>query len=159
MTGVQTCALPIFGAVKQGADVPVAIAAINKEIKGQVVSVGPAADSSTRAFPVEVLLENRQGNIKAGMVASLKLSSGVSKNAVTVPPNAVLDKNGAHSVFVVEEGKAREITVKTGIATEKLIEIKEGLKEGQSVIVSGNRLVSDGQKVKVVKGSGGGQSA
>jgi RND family efflux transporter MFP subunit len=140
-----------IGAVKQGADVLITISAINEDVKGKVVSMGPAIDSSTRAFPVEILLDNKQGNIKAGMVASLKLSSGVSKNAVTVPPDAVLEKDGAHSVFVVEEDTARELTVKTGIATEKLVEIKEGLKKDQNVIVSGNRLVSDGQKVKVVK--------
>lgn len=144
--------------VKPGAKVSVNIDVLGKTVTGTVASVGPRSDSSTRAFPVEIRLDNKQGDIKPGMVASLKLPAGVSKGALSVPADAVIERDGAYYLFVVENGVAKEKQVKTGIITDQLAEIKEGLSAGQTVIVSGNRLVADGQKIKVVNKAGGGKS-
>lgn len=135
--------------IKPGAEVPVTINSLNKTFKGTVASIGPKADPATRAFPVEIQLNNEQGEIKAGMVADLRLETGLSKGTVAVPADALLERNGQYWVFVVEDGKAKEITVKKGIVADQLVEIKDGLKAGQDVIVRGNHLVTDGQKVNV----------
>ncbi len=135
--------------IKPGAEVPVTINSLNKTFKGTVSSIGPKADPATRAFPVEIQLNNEQGEIKAGMVADLRLETGLSKGTVAVPADALLERNGQYWVFVVEDGKAKEITVKKGIVADQLVEIKDGLKAGQDVIVRGNHLVTDGQKVNV----------
>ena len=140
----------VIVSIKPGAEVPVIINSLNKTVTGTVISVAPKADSTTRAFPVEIQINNEQGDIKAGMVAQLALATGVSKGAVTVPADALLERDGQYSVFVVEDGKAKEISVKKGITSGELVEIKEGLQEGQAVILSGNHLVTDGQKVEVV---------
>ena len=144
--------------VKTGAEVPVSIDVLEKTVSGAVVSVGPQSDPSTRAFPVEIVLDNKQGEIRPGMVASLKLPVGTSKGAVSLPADAVIERDGIYYVFVLEDNTAREKQVTTGIITDQLVEIKEGVTEGQTVIVNGNRLVNDGQKVKVVNPAGGGQS-
>lgn len=144
--------------VKSGAAVPVSIDVLKKTVSGNVVSVGPQSDPSTRAFPVEIILDNKKEEIRPGMVASLKLPVGTSKGAVSLPADAVIEREGIYYVFVLEDNTAREKRVKTGIITDQLVEIKEGVSKGQTVIVNGNRLVTDGQKVKVVHPSGGGQS-
>lgn len=144
--------------VKTGAEVPVSIDSLEKTVTGAVVSVGPQSDPSTRAFPVEIVLNNEQQEIRPGMVASLKLPVGTSKGAVSLPADAVIERDGLYYVFVLEDNIAREKQVTTGIITDQLVEIKEGVSEGQTVIVNGNRLVNDGQKVKVVQPAGGGQS-
>lgn len=136
--------------IKPGTEVPVIIKSLNKTVTGTVVSIAPKADPTTRAFPVEIQLNNEQGDIKAGMVADLHLETGISKGAVVLPADALLERDGQYSVFVVEDGKAKEISVKKGITSSELVEIKEGLKEGQAVILSGNHLVTDGQMVEVV---------
>ena len=148
----------VISSIQKGLQVPVSIGVLGKTVSGTVVSVGPQSDSSTRAFPVEITLDNKQGDIRPGMVANLKLSVGISKGAVSVPADAVIERDGVYYVFTLENGKAREKQVKTGITTDKLVEIKEGVAKGQTVIVKGNRLVTDGQKVKVVNAAGGGQS-
>lgn len=145
----------VVGAIKPGAEIPVEINALQKTVRGTVTSVAPQADLATRAFPAEILLDNQQGEIKAGMVARLLLETGVSKGTVVVPADAVLERDGQYYVFILEDGVAREIPVKTGVHSGQLTEIVEGLHEGQEVIVSGNRLVVDGQKVEVVNSQGG----
>lgn len=144
-----------ISAIKPGGEVPVVINALGKNFTGVVTSVGPKADPVTRAFPVEIKLANQQGEIKSGMVAGLLLSTGLSAGVVAVPVDAVMEREGQFSVFVVEDGRVREIGVKVGITAGQLTEIKEGLEAGQEVVVKGNRLVADGQQVRVVNGPGG----
>lgn len=144
-----------IGYVKPGLEVPVTINSLGKQYTGTVTSVGPKADPVTRAFPVEINLDNKEGAIKPGMVADLLLSTGTSKGAVAVPVEAVMEREGQFTVFVVEDGQAKEVSVKVGVSAGQLTEIKEGIKEGQPVIVKGNRLVVDGQSVRVVEGPGG----
>lgn len=136
--------------IKPGVEVPVIINSLNKTVTGTILSIAPKADPTTRAFPVEIQLKNEQGDIKAGMVANFSLDTGISKGAVVLPATALLERDGQYSVYVVENGKAKEIAVKKGISSGQLVEIKEGVQEGQDIIVSGNHLVTDGQKVEVV---------
>jgi len=144
-----------ISSVKPGLEVPVTINSLGKQYTGTITSVGPKADPVTRAFPVEIKLDNKEGAIKSGMVADLLLSTGTSKGAVAVPVDAVMEREGQFTVFVVEGGQAKEVSVKVGVSAGQLTEIKEGIKEGQAVIVKGNRLVVDGQSVKVIDGPGG----
>lgn len=145
----------VVDSIKVGSQVPVTINAINQTVKGTVLSVAPKADTATRAFAVEIQLPNAKGDIKPGMVAKLNLSTGTSASVLALPVDAVLERDGQYSVFIVEGGKAKEVSVKVGVTSGELTEIKSGLKEGQTVIVTGNRLVGEGQKVKVVKELGG----
>lgn len=57
--------------------------------------------------------------------------------------------------MAVEDGMAKEIAVKTGLSSAELVEITEGLTAGQDIILKGNHLVADGQKVEVVNAQGG----
>lgn len=148
----------VISAIRPGVEIPVEISALNKTVTGTVAAIAPQADPATRAFPVEICLNNKEGDIKAGMVASLRLETGISQGAVAVPADAVLERDGQYSVFLLIDGMAKETPVKTGISSGQLTEIKEGVQKGQEVIVSGNRLVTDGQKVKVVNGQGGGSN-
>jgi len=56
--------------------------------------------------------------------------------AVMIPQRAVVTAAGLSKVFVVENGKAVERIVKTGATDGELIEIAEGLKEGETVATS-----------------------
>lgn len=145
----------VVDSIKQGTKVPVTINALEKTVNGTVLSVAPKADPATRAFAVEIQLPNEKDEIKPGMVARLNLSTGTSTGVLALPVDAVLERDGQYSVFIVEEGKAKEVFVKVGVTSGDLTEIKSGLQAGQTVIVKGNRLVADGQKVKVVKELGG----
>lgn len=144
-----------IGYVNPGLEVPVTINSLGKQYTGTVTSVGPKADPVTRAFPVEIKLDNKEGAIKSGMVADLLLSIGTSKDVVAVPVEAVMEREGQFTVFVVEDGQAKEISVKVGVSAGQLTEIKEGIKEGQPVIVKGNRLIVSGQSIRVVGDQGG----
>lgn len=98
----------------------------------QVLAPIPA-DSASRFIigsylTAEILLDRHQG--------------------LSVPRSAVLsDQHGAY-VFTVADGKAKRVTVTTGIEQDGWVEITQGLKAGERVVVSGNYELSDGMPVR-----------
>lgn len=140
----------IVGRVALGQEVTVYIKALNETVVGKIRSIAPQMDNVTKAFPAEVEISNVGAEIPAGMVAKVNISTGHIKDAVVVPAEAVLKKNGLHKIFVLEDGIAKERQVTVGETTFDKTRILEGLKEDEQIIVAGNRLVSDGQKVQVV---------
>lgn len=140
----------VVNTIKPGTKVPVTIASLNKSLEGTVTAVAPKADSTTMGYPVEVSIANSDGEIKPGMTVKIDLFTGALQKIIAVPVDAVIEQDGQHLVYIVEDGKAKEVFVETGVANDSQIEITQGLEEGQSVVVQGNRLLSDEQQVKVV---------
>ncbi|MDF9407721.1 efflux RND transporter periplasmic adaptor subunit [Pelotomaculum isophthalicicum JI] len=146
----------VVNAIKTGGKVPVAIDSLHKSVEGTVTAIAPKADSTTMGYPVEIAVANPAGEIKPGMTVKINLSTGTLQNVITIPVDAVIEKGGQHVVYVVENNQAKEIYVETGVSNESQAEITKGLEEGQIVVVQGNRLLSDGQKVKVITRQEGG---
>jgi multidrug efflux pump subunit AcrA (membrane-fusion protein) len=69
---------------------------------------------------------------------------------ITVPKDAVLIKKHGNVVYVVKEGKAEERLVKVGVTNGDRVEITEGLKEGETVVTSGQNMLTEGSAVKIL---------
>ncbi|MCL2766752.1 MAG: efflux RND transporter periplasmic adaptor subunit, partial [Peptococcaceae bacterium] len=137
----------IIGNISRGSNITMTVTALDREITGRVSAISPTIDNLSKAFPVEITVNNPQGDMRAGMVVRLSLLSGVANNVLALPTDAILEKNGVKHVFVLEDDTAREVVVSTGFISDTMSEITEGLQEGQIIITSGNQLLKDGQKV------------
>jgi membrane fusion protein, copper/silver efflux system len=73
---------------------------------------------------------------------------------VLVPKDALIQRGGKAVVFVVVDGRARQVEVPAGLSDDKNVEIPSGIKAGDQVIVAGQATVNDNDPVRV---SGGGQ--
>jgi len=140
----------VVNAIKPGTNVSITIASLNKSVEGTVTAVAPKADSTTMGYPVEVTIANPDGEIKPGMTVKIDLLTGALQKIIAVPVDAVIEQDGQHIVYIVEDSKAREVYVETGVSNNSQIEITKGLEEGQSLVVQGNRRLSDEQQVKMV---------
>jgi RND family efflux transporter MFP subunit len=126
--------------------------------QGTVTEIAPAADQRTRIFEISVTVDNADGALRPGMVASLDVSQTMlaAGQMVVVPITAVVQADsGAFGVYTVEtaaEGgsMARLRTVETGQILGNRITISSGLAAGEQVIVSGTAQVGDKQPVKIV---------
>lgn len=144
----------LVSTVSVGQKVDVHVNALGKSYEGVIKSIAPKVDNMTRAFPVEIIIANTEGDILAGMVAKLRLSVGQAKDAVVVPAQAVLENNGQHRVYVVEDDVAHLREVEVGIVGNNQIQIVSGIAANDQVITAGNRMVGDGQRVAIVKTTG-----
>ena len=121
---------------------------------GTVLRVAAAADSSTRKFPVQVEIENRDGHLMPGMVATVDLDLGSRKLALLVPHDAVFDEFGLSFVYVVHgepEGgsvvRRRRIVVQGVPFQPGTLEVTEGLSAGERIATTSLRQLSDGSRI------------
>ncbi len=120
--------------------------------RGIVDNTATAANPVTRTFKVEARIDNRDGSLRSGMIASLRILLDESV-AMVVPVEALLDPAESESaVFVVAGGIARRRAVSLGERWDREVEVLSGLRPGDAVIVSGQERVADGQSVQVHRG-------
>src|SRR5215813_7344399 len=124
-------------AVRTGQTIYVTVDAFpNRTFTGRVVRIGPSLDEKTRALTVEAEVANSGNLLRPGMFAKSRLITSANAPAVMVPQRAVVPVAGLNKVFVIENGKAVERVVKTGATDGDLIEIVEGVKDGEAVATS-----------------------
>jgi RND family efflux transporter MFP subunit len=121
-------------AVRTGLMISVAVDAFpHRTFTGRVVRIGPSLDERTRALTVEAEVANSGNLLRPGMFAKSRLITSANAPVVMVPQRAVQPAAGQSKVFVIENGKAVERIVKTGATDGDLIEIAEGVKDGETV--------------------------
>ena len=119
----------------------------DKLFHGKVAYVSPAVDQATRTFPVEVLVDNRDRSLKPGFFAKGTVLTRVDDNVMAAPDDAVSTLAGVSTVFVIEDGKARQQQVTLGLRKDKAIEILEGLKGGEILATSNVNQLATGTNV------------
>ena len=138
------------GAVRKGMKVFVKVEAYPGNVfEGSLVRVSPSLDPKTRALPIEVAFPNKDGILKPGFFAKGKVVTKSADKAVFVPEEALIAFAGIKKVFVIENGEASERIVKVGERIENLLEITEGVKEGEVIATSSLNKISTGIKVEV----------
>ena len=123
-----------------------------EEMHGQVTLLGRSSDTTNRTVEVWVTLGNEDGKLRANGAAQVTVFANSKVDAIVVPASAVtLETSDADegTVMVVDaENVAHETKVKIGIRTPEKMEIVEGLKGGETVVVEGNSALPDGTKVE-----------
>jgi len=121
----------------------------DKVFEGKVERINSALDLATRTLQAEIHIPNRDGILKPGMFAKLEIVLAEKPHALVVPVEAVLEERGARFVFLVKGDQAFRKDVVTGIQQERVVEILDGLKEGDEVIIRGQESAKDGAPVRV----------
>jgi RND family efflux transporter MFP subunit len=145
-----------LGKIEQGT--PARITAVNGvELTGKVRMVGPTVDPRNRTAIVYVDLASPEDNgprAIAGMFARGEFILGNSQ-ALTVPQQAVVLRDGFSYVFrLTPENRVQQVKVRTGRRIGDRVEILEGIKPDEPVVVSGAGFLNDGDLVRVAAGNG-----
>jgi membrane fusion protein, multidrug efflux system len=138
-----------LGEVQTGQKIDVKVAAYPKEtFKGEVFFVAPQVDTTTRTVMVKARIANGDFRLKPGMFARLDLTLKIKDDAVVIPEAAVILNGDAVCVFIVDSQTNAQIRmVKTGVRMAGQVEITDGLKGGELVIVEGYQKTPPGAKV------------
>ena len=143
----------VVNKIKEGQEAEISVPAVfDGYIKSTIGYISPTADPMNKLYTVRLYLDNKEYGIRPGMTGSVKLSLDSVDEAIVIKSDAVLDKDGKKIVYIVENDMAVEKEVETGLDTGELIEIISGINQGDSVIIEGQHYVSDGARVKVVRG-------
>ena len=139
-----------IGLVEPGATATVRINAYpDKTFEGKVSYVYPTLNADTRTVPVRVELANPGLLLKPAMFAQVELPVAAKGSVVTVPTSAVID-SGTRQIVLVQKGEGRfePREVKLGARSDAAIEVMEGVKDGEQVVVAANFLIDAESNLK-----------
>ena len=114
---------------------------------GKVAMVENSVDSTTGMVTVRGIMDNANETLWPGILVATKLTIR-TENAVVLPTVAVQRSQSGNYVFVVKEGVAKVQPVKVDRTLQGQSVITEGLSGGESVVVDGQLLLSDGTRVE-----------
>ncbi|MGN0049176.1 MAG: efflux RND transporter periplasmic adaptor subunit [Bacteroides sp.] len=140
-----------FTQVKKGAPVSVKMDVYgDEEFEGRISLVYPTIDATTRTFPVEVQLTNRDQRVRPGMFARVTLNFG-TKDHVVVPDMAIVKRAGSGDrfVYVYKDGKVSYQQVELGRRMDTEYELISGVENNAQVVVAGQTKLYDGAEVDV----------
>jgi membrane fusion protein (multidrug efflux system) len=126
---------------------------IRNDLTGIISSIDPAADPITRKVKVEITFDNKDKELIPGTFVEIEIPlSSLEKThpeSVFIPLRAVTIAQNESYVFVNSGGKARKINVVTGKTEGVLIEILDGLHDGDELIVEGAKNLENGEQIEI----------
>ncbi len=142
-------------AVRGIKEVDISFSAIpGRQFTGRKTYLGVETEPRARVYRLELEVDNFEGLIRPGMLASTTVIRGIHRDAILVPLFAVIPRERDRIVFLEEDGVARRRVVETGILIgakieDAKVEITKGLRAGENLIVLGQRQVEDGDPVVI----------
>ena len=123
----------------------------DKQFKGRVNLLFPNVEEKTRTLQAEALVPNANHLLKPGFFARTLIYTSAPRTVVLAPITALLYDNAIIRIFVVNGDKASERVVKIGGKYGEYVEVLEGLKEKEEIVVIGQNNLSEGVKVNVAR--------
>ncbi|MBN1398383.1 MAG: efflux RND transporter periplasmic adaptor subunit [Bacteroidetes bacterium] len=137
----------------------------DKEYSGRVSKINTAIDQTSKTLEVEIVLVTKDRDIKSGLFGEYFIETKNIIGSLVIPENALIPQTeiqidretGLQNtlkrffLYVIENQTAKMKEVKTGISNNGQIQITEGLNAGDSVIIVGQNIVKEGQKVNVIE--------
>jgi RND family efflux transporter MFP subunit len=132
-----------------GESVKVQVQALDEETEGKVSRFADSLDRQTRTMETEIDFDNRSGHLIPGMYTKTRLSLRETKNALTIPLEAVSRNGEEATVLAVNaENVVGERKVRLGVEDSTRIEVLSGLSEGERVIIGNRSEYHNGEKIQ-----------
>jgi membrane fusion protein, heavy metal efflux system len=128
--------------VRNGQEVKLTVTAFpGSTFSGRVILISTVVDPDTRTVKVRTEVPNPDGRLKPDMFANVQIVTDLNRSAISIPQSAVLDDGGKSVVFVAENDGYKKRVVTEGIKGNDRVEIIDGLKAGDKVVIKGNYLL------------------
>jgi RND family efflux transporter MFP subunit len=138
-----------IGRIRKGQEAILRVGSLpGREFRGTVRVVNQTADPLNKKFGVEVVVDNPDGALRPGTFGDVVFEVASHENALIVPQIAVLENS---YVFVAEGNKAVKKNVVLGLQNTTMVEVLNGLAEGDLAIVEGNFGLEEGAPIEVLK--------
>ena len=136
--------------LKAGQAVQLTVDALpGKVFDGRIDRVSPVVDSGSGTFRVICAFDGG-GVLQPGMFGRIRINYDQRANALVIPRTALLDDGGTPAVFTVKAGKAARAELKLGYVDGEWVEVREGLRAGDPVVVAGKSALREGSAVQVI---------
>ena len=118
---------------------------------GNVKLINPRIDVQSGTVKVTIETYDESLRMKPGMFVEVRIIIGQKENVLVIPRKAILYKQNKTFVFLVNQMQTEQREITLGLLEEDLVEIVDGLVEGDMIVTVGIESLKDGQRVKVVQ--------
>jgi membrane fusion protein (multidrug efflux system) len=122
----------------------------DRTFPGEIAAIDPAIDPVGRSIAVRAALPNRDGLLRPGLFARVRLTLREEPQAIMVPEAAIVPFGGRMLVMKVVDGKAQPQPVMLGLRREGRVQVTEGLAPGDVVVTAGQMKLQPGAAVAVL---------
>ncbi len=120
-------------------------------IRGEVSELSPIISTETRTFAGKLKISNSDLKLRPGMFVKANIITAQKDSAIVISKKIIMSGNRGKYVFVVgRNSSADDRRITTGIDNQDYIEVLEGLKPNDRIIIKGFETLRDGSKVKVI---------
>jgi membrane fusion protein (multidrug efflux system) len=128
--------------IEKDAPAQVSLDAAGVLIDGAVSYVGIEASPANGKFTVEVMVENPDLLLRAGVVARARVRKAVHGDVIAIPRDAIVRTPDGLRVYVVEEDRAIPRSIELGADQGLMVEVRRGLVPGDRLVVRGQRQLA-----------------
>lgn len=122
-------------------------------LRGKVIKIAPVAKEITSTLGVnqkrvQIIIELEDGTLlKPNYDVDIKITTESKNDIIVVPESAVFDYEGGTCVFVVQDEKAIIRKITKGLEGDGLLEVMEGLAEGETILVKPDNSIKEGIRI------------
>ena len=141
------------GKIRKGQKAQFIVSALeNKLYSGKITNINPVADIISRTYEAKIQVENKNIELKPGMVCDVNFTQTDGKSSLLIPYQAVSkDADGKSFVFIVNKNSmhVKKQIVETGTYNGDNLEILSGLKNGETIVREGREKLSDNDLISL----------
>lgn len=137
--------------IKDGNAALVSFPDLGKEIETKLNFTSRFIDPTNRTFKVECKVSSKDVELRANMIAYIKIKDYTNEKAFCIPVNYVQSNQDGKFIYIAKQNGNEWVTerkmIKTGMDYNGIIEILEGITVGENIITSGFQNLNGGEKV------------
>lgn len=121
-------------------------------LSGLVSQLSPAINEDTRTYTGYITISNPELKLRPGMFAKGEIITLQKDSVIVIPKDIINSRRGGNRiVYTVEQNRAMEKIITTGISDDRFIEVESGLDQGDKIVVKGYEFLRNRGKVKIMK--------
>ena len=139
-----------FRSIRPDQPVTLVVTSTGDRLTGRIDLVNPMVDPDSGTIKVTVAVRDYPATTRPGDFVEVSIVTDRHEDTLLVPRIAVVSERGQRTVFVAEDGVARQRTVEVGFEDDQSSEILSGLEQGELVVVQGQRALREGQPITIL---------
>lgn len=137
--------------IKVGQTVSFKVQGKDKVYNAKVTATEFSIAETTRSLVVRSLVQNKNAELLPGTFANVQLRFEPNTNALMVPSEAILPQARGKKIIIFNSGEAKFNDVVTGVRDSAFVHVTEGIKAGDTVVITGLLSVRPGAKLQLGK--------
>ncbi len=120
-------------------------------LTGNINQISPVINPDSRTFQSTLQIDNKNESIRPGMFVKAEILVQKKDSTIVVPKDIILSKQNGKVVFVVENGIALEKIISTGLENANNIEVTQGIKLNDRLVITGYETLRNKSQVNVIR--------